>query len=165
MRKSDQPELGAESTVLAELEAQLVATASASVQTMEDFHELLTETGGRSIFGWEFDPRKNKLSRAAGEQMLRDTLAEVVQGLRKKLFPLLMRNLDVYRAGVIAHLGLIAGCDRLNENVPFWQALVKCDYDAAFMALMETQWPPLGDSILRKRVPQLALALVRGKTI
>jgi hypothetical protein len=97
--------------------------------------------------------------------MLRDRLDEVVPGMRKILFPLLMRGLDVTRASALVHMALIVGCDRLSENGDLWKALARKNYQDAYTALMLTHWPPNSEELVRRRVPQLGLTLFTGKKV
>ncbi len=114
------------------------------------------------MLGWEHNAKRNKVSKAAGERMLRDRLDEIVPAMRKPLFPLLMRGLDNTRATVLIHLAAIVGCDRLNENTELWKALAKKDYAEAHNALMLTHCPPNSEASARRRMPKLALALYTG---
>lgn len=144
-------------------ERELIDTAAEHVKKIEPFSELLQEVGGITNLGWAFNPRRDKMPKAVADALLRKRLEDVSNGLRQKLVPLVLRGLDVVRASALAHMALVVGCDRLNENFELWKALAKKDYTAAFDAFMITEWPTAADSMARKRVPRLALILFTGQ--
>lgn len=153
-----------ESDVLAKLEMELVEATMESVRNIEPFHEFLTEVGGELLLGYEHNVRKNKLSKSAGEKMLRDKLDAIIPAMRKTLYPLQLRGLEKKRVAALTHMALIVGCDRLLENKELWKALAKKDYRGAYTSLMMTQWAPNSEDIVRRRVPALGYTLLTGES-
>lgn len=144
-------------------EDRIMRAALGSVQRLERYHPTPANDGGELRLGWLWTLMRRPLPRPLAEAKLRSDIYGQLRTLRARIWTL--PDLDDVRAGVLVHVALALGEQRLLNNRDLWAALQAQNYDAAEHVLLRSNWPSVAgdDAHARDRILDLARQMRTGE--
>lgn len=146
-----------------EREKKAIEQAVALIIGIEPFYSAPTRIGDDIILGYLWSIDKLGVSQSVARVQLEERLKTTISLMRMRLFQ--CRDLTPDRIGVMLHVALALGANRVLEMAKVWAAMEAGDYDTAADELLLSEWPvALGfDDFCRRRIVSLANVLRHGE--